>query len=80
MKKHNTRNCARSNGRGKSGLRKKKLIGQLMIGIDLGDRGSRYCVLEETGELIIESTLATTQKGLNQVFGGYINLTELRAD
>jgi transposase len=42
---------------------------KLTIGMDLGDRSSRYCVLDEQGELILEGSVATTKKGLNQVFG-----------
>lgn len=68
MKKHSTdkqakmvRTTATRNGR--------KLTGQLTVGIDLGDRSSRYCVLNEVGEVVSESTIATTRKGLNQVFG-----------
>jgi len=68
MKKHSSekqgnmvRTTATRNGR--------KLTGQLTIGIDLGDRSSRYCVLNEVGEVVSEGTLATTRKGLNQVFG-----------
>jgi len=68
MKKDNTRKQVNSAGRGKT-RSLKRLTGQLTIGIDLGDRSSRYCVLNEGGEVIIEGTLATTQKGLNQVFG-----------
>jgi hypothetical protein len=28
--------------------------GQLTIGLDLGDRSSAYCVLDEAGEIILE--------------------------
>jgi hypothetical protein len=28
--------------------------GQLMLGLDLGDRSSSYCVLDEAGEIILE--------------------------
>ena len=42
---------------------------QLTIGLDLGDRTSRYCVLNEAGEIILEQELATTPKGFEQVFG-----------
>jgi transposase len=37
--------------------------------VDLGDRSSRYCLLDEQGEVIQEGSVATTKKGLNQVFG-----------
>ncbi len=39
------------------------------IGMDLGDRSSRYCVLDEQGEVVQEGSVATTKKGLAQVFG-----------
>ena len=39
------------------------------IGVDLGDRSSRYCVLDEQGEVVQEGSVATTKKGLAQVFG-----------
>ena len=34
--------------------------GQLTIGLDLGDRSSAYCVLNEAGEIVLEHKLATT--------------------
>lgn len=40
----------------------------LTVGVDLGDRSSRYCVLNEQGEVILERNCATTKKGLDQVF------------
>src|SRR5580658_1094459 len=42
---------------------------QLTIGLDLGDRISYYCVIEEAGEVILESKLPTTPKGIEEVFG-----------
>jgi len=33
---------------------------QLTIGLDLGDRSSAYCVLNEAGEIVLEHKLATT--------------------
>src|SRR5271169_6750522 len=41
---------------------------QLTIGLDLGDRTSHYCVLNEAGEVILESKLPTTPKGIEEVF------------
>ena len=41
---------------------------QLTIGVDLGDRTSHYCVLNEAGEVIVAGTLATTPKGIEEVF------------
>ena len=42
---------------------------QLTIGLDLGDRSSFYCVLDDAGEVILERSLSTTPKALTQVFG-----------
>ena len=47
-----------------------KVEGQkLTIGLDLGDRSSWYCVLEETGEVLLEQKLPTTAKAMKEVFG-----------
>ena len=42
---------------------------QLTIGLDLGDRSSFYCVLDNAGEVILERSLSTTPKALTQAFG-----------
>jgi transposase len=43
--------------------------GQLTIGLDLGDRSSAYCVLNEAGEIVLEHKRATTPEAMKQVFG-----------
>jgi len=43
--------------------------GQLTIGLDLGDRSSAYCVLNEAGKIVFEHKLATTPEAMKQVFG-----------
>ena len=43
--------------------------GQLTIRVDLGDRSSSYCVLNEAGEIVLEHKLATTPEAMKQVFG-----------
>ena len=43
---------------------------QLTIGLDLGDRSSWYCVLDERGEIVLEQKLSTTPKAMKEVFGG----------
>src|ERR1017187_7361292 len=49
----------------------KKVVSQkLTIGLDLGDRWSWYCVLDETGEVVLEQKVATTPKAMKEVFGG----------
>jgi transposase len=45
------------------------LQGQLTVGVDLGDRSSAYCVLNEAGEIVLEHKLATTPEAMKQVFG-----------
>ena len=48
---------------------KKILKGQLTIGLDLGDRSSCCCVLDENGEIIREQKIPTTPEGMQQAFG-----------
>jgi len=43
---------------------------QLTIGLDLGDRNSWYCVLDEAGQVRVEQRVRTTGKALREVFGG----------
>jgi transposase len=43
---------------------------KLTIGLDLGDRSSWYCVLDEAGEVVLEQKLGTTPKAMREVFGG----------
>jgi transposase len=43
---------------------------KLTIGLDLGDRSSWYCVLDEAGEVLLEQKLSTTPKAMKEVFGG----------
>src|SRR3979490_3633823 len=42
---------------------------KLTIGLDLGDRWSFYCVLDEAGQIILEQKLPTTPEALKQTFG-----------
>jgi transposase len=41
---------------------------QLTIGLDLGDRFSFYCVLDEAGEVILEQKLPTIPESMRQAF------------
>jgi transposase len=41
---------------------------KLTIGVDLGDRSSNYCVLDEAGEVLLEQKLATTPDAVKQTF------------
>jgi len=60
MKKVST--TARKQSRNISGQR-------LTIGLDLGDRNSWYCVLDESGQIQLEQRVRTTAKALQEVFG-----------
>ena len=42
---------------------------KLTVGLDLGDRSSWYCVVEETGRVVVEQRIATTAKALQAAFG-----------
>jgi transposase len=41
---------------------------RLTVGIDLGDKSSRYCVLDEAGEVVSEDQVPTTQAGFDSLF------------
>jgi hypothetical protein len=42
---------------------------QLTIGLDLGDRSSNYCVLNGTGDILLEDKLPMTSQAMKQLFG-----------
>jgi len=42
---------------------------KLTIGMDLGDKASRYCVLDADGQVVQEGSVATSKKAIRQVFG-----------
>ena len=42
---------------------------KLTIGLDLGDRWSWYCVLDEAGNVLGEQRVSTTAKAMREVFG-----------
>src|SRR3954464_1985180 len=43
---------------------------KLTIGLDLGDRNSWYCVVNEAGQIQLEQRVRTNEKALREVFGG----------
>ena len=45
---------------------------KLTIGLDLGDRSSWYCVLDEAGEVISEQKLGTTPKAMKEVLPPFL--------
>jgi transposase len=62
--KENTKNSKSP----KQGRKIRKSDG-VTIGMDLGDKSSRYCVLNAAGEVVTEGACATTRKGMAQLFG-----------
>ena len=42
---------------------------RLTVGLDLGDRSSFYCVLDETGDVLLEQKVSTTSKVTKVIFG-----------
>src|ERR1700736_1240503 len=42
---------------------------KLTIGLDLGDRNSWYCVVDEAGQIRREQRVRTSAKALREVFG-----------
>ena len=42
---------------------------KLTIRLDLGDRSSWYCLLDEAGEVLLEQRVSTTPKAIREVFG-----------
>ncbi len=42
---------------------------KLTVGLDLGDRWSWYCVLDEAGKIRLEQRVSTTSKAMGEVFG-----------
>ena len=53
----------------KSAAKAKPAKQSVTIGMDLGDRNSRYCILSEEGEILEEDQVATTKAGMTQRFG-----------
>lgn len=65
MKKNSTVRQSLKSG-GKSA---KTWKGWITIGLDLGDKASRYCVLDSRGEVVQEGSVATTKKAIAQLLG-----------
>jgi len=43
-------------------------VAKQVVGLDLGDKSSRYCVLDSEGSVQLERGVATTAQGLSQAF------------
>src|SRR5664279_3541756 len=70
MKKNTTakRNQKAVPKRHKNQIRHMAAKQRLTIGLDLGDRTTRYCILDEAGEVVSEDQLPTTKTGLDSLF------------
>jgi transposase len=70
MKKNSTAKKSQkaSSKTAKKSIRKLSNQQRLTTGLDLGDRNSRYCILNEAGEVASEGALATTKTGLQGLF------------
>ena len=51
------------------GLTRNRKCEQLTIGLDLGDKWSYYCVLDASGDVLLEQKVSTTPKAMREVFG-----------
>ncbi|HEY3620457.1 MAG TPA: hypothetical protein VGK96_26955 [Candidatus Sulfotelmatobacter sp.] len=40
---------------------------RLIVGLDLGDRSSFYCVLDEAGDVLLEQKVSTTPKAIEEI-------------
>src|SRR5260370_30749321 len=52
-----------------TGQKSRKEKGPVTIGLDLGDKSSRYGVLKEEGEVVLERSVGSSKKAITQVFG-----------
>jgi hypothetical protein len=70
MKEHSTGKARRKvlSKKLRSQIAKMAAEQRLTIGLDLGDRYSRYCILDAAGQLISEGELPTSKTGLNSLF------------
>ena len=51
---------------------------KLTIGLDLGDRNSWYCVLDEAGQIQLEQRVRTHAKALQEAFTAIGGGTDIR--
>src|SRR5215469_7029868 len=53
----------------KPAVKTKRVQQSVTIGMDLGDRNSRYCLLSHEGDILREGEVATTKAGMTGAFG-----------
>jgi len=69
MKKNTTTKKSSKQGKGqKPEIHRLAAKQKLTIGIDLGDQSSRYCILDEGGEVVSEDQVPTTKAGMDFLF------------
>ena len=61
------RSSSRQNS--KPAMKAKRAQQSVTIGMDLGDKTSRYCLLSDEGEILREGQVATTKVGMTGTFG-----------
>jgi transposase len=69
MKKHSTAKKQATGKRSEKQIRAMAAKQRLTVGLDLGDRHSRYCILDEAGEKVSEGKVGTTKTELTALFG-----------
>src|SRR5258708_36642531 len=76
MKKNNIPEQSPSKGANKmsrevnrTGQKSRQQTGPVTIGLDLGDKSSRYCVLNEAGQVVLERSVGSSKKAMTQAFG-----------
>lgn len=53
----------------KPAVKTKRARQPVTIGMDLGDKTSRYCLLSDEGEILREGQVGTTKAGMTETFG-----------
>src|SRR5580698_1281201 len=53
----------------KPAVKAKRARQSVTIGMDLGDKTSRYCLLSDEGEILREGQVGTTKAGMTETFG-----------
>ena len=53
----------------KPAVKAKRVRRSVTIGMDLGDKTSRYCLLSDEGEILREGQVGTTKAGMTETFG-----------
>ena len=56
--------------------RKKTWQGPITIGLDVGDKTSRCCALDQSGEVLFERSVGSTKKGMAQSVRGFGTLPD----